>query len=307
MDANAIYTVFFQRECEVILNKIIETIYDELEALKYIPLAPAEGAGVERITWRSLTSVGVAKIISDYATDIPSVEVYGAEQSMTVHQIAVSFGWAKHELEKAQRAGKSLLDWRSKAARLAMETKVNDMAWKGDAQYNIPGFINYPGITQHILALNEAGNSRKWVDKTEQEIADDINAMVDAIRNSTGQKENPDTILLPPKCYRLLTTHFIDQYKQKSLLQHLKECNPDITTWAPVNYLRDAGAGGVGRIMLYTNSSDKLEFHMPVPIANEAPERQGLRFSEILTADIGGTVVFMPQSVCYADGASDNT
>ena len=40
------YTVFFKRECEVILNKVADTIYDNLEALQCIPLAPAEGPGV---------------------------------------------------------------------------------------------------------------------------------------------------------------------------------------------------------------------------------------------------------------------
>lgn len=299
------YTIFFQRECEVILNKIIETIYDKLEALECIPLAPAEGAGVETITWRSFTSVGIAKIISDYATDIPATETYGSEQSMRVYHIATSFGWSKFELEKAMRAGRNLTDTKSKAARLSMETKVDDLAWEGDAQYNIPGFLNYPGILSHTLALNEAGSSRKWVDKTPEEIAQDINDMVDTIRDTTYNKENPDTCLLPPKAFRMLTTKFIDPNKTKSLLDYVKACNPMITTWKEVSRLAHAGAGGTGRIIIYTNNADKLEFHMPVPVNNEEPERDGLRYDVVLTADIGGTSIYFPQSVVKADGATD--
>lgn len=297
------YTIFFQRECEVILNKIVETIYDKLEALECIPLAPAEGPGVDRITWRSFTAVGVAKIISDYATDIPSVEMYGAEQHADVYHIADSFGWSKFELEKAMRAGKGLIDTKSKIARQAMETKVDDLAWLGDAEYNIPGFLNYPGISYCVLADNEAGNSKKWKDKTPDEMVQDIVDIIDTILETTSNKEQPDTILMPRELFRLAETRFVNQDKTISVLDQIKKVNPMITTWKAIAKLSHAGANGSGRIIAYTNNNDKLEFHMPVPVNNEDPERDGLRYHVTLTADVAGTVVYYPQSVCYADGA----
>ena len=297
------YTVFFKKECEVILNKVADTIYDKLEALDCIPLAPAEGAGVETLTWRSFTSVGIAKIISDYATDIPSVETYGAEQSAKVYHIAASFGWTKFELEKAMRAGRGLLDTKSKAARIAMETKVDDLAWDGDAKYGIPGFLNYPGISECILPNNEAGTSKAWEDKTPEEMAADINAIIDTITSNTSDKEKPNTVLLPPKLYRMASINFVDVNKTVSVLDFLKKCNPDITSWKSVSKLAHAGATGGGRIMVYDNNPDKLEFHMPVAINNEEPERDGLKFDVILTADVGGTTIYYPLSVCFADGA----
>lgn len=297
------YTVFFKKECEVILNKVADTIYDKLEALECLPLAPAEGAGVETLTWRSFTSVGIAKIISDYATDIPSVETYGAEQSSKVYHIAASFGWTKFELEKAMRAGRGLLDTKSKAARIAMETKVDDLAWDGDAKYNIPGFLNYPGISECILPTNEGDTSKKWKDKTPEEMVADINAIIDTITTNTSYKENPDTILLPPELYRMASINFVDTNKTITVLDHLKRCNPGIKSWKPVSKLSHAGVGGSGRIMAYENNSDKLEFHMPVAINNEEPERDGLKYDVILTADVAGTTIYYPLSVCFADGA----
>lgn len=297
------YTVFFKRECEVILNKVADTIYDNLEALQCIPLAPAEGPGVETLTWRSFTSVGIAKIISDYATDIPSVETYGAEQSAKVYHIAASFGWTKFELEKAMRAGRGLLDTKSKAARIAMETEVDDLAWSGDARYNIPGFLNYPGVSFCILADNEAGTSKKWADKTPEEMAQDINDIIDTITDNTSNKEKPNTVLLPPKLYRMAATKFVDVNKTVSVLDFIKKCNPEITSWRAIAKLAHAGADGGGRIIAYDNNPDKLEFHMPVAINNEEPERDGLKFDVILTGDVGGTTIYYPLSVCMADGS----
>jgi len=297
------YTIFFRGECELILNKIINTIYDKLEAMECIPVAAPEGEGLEYLTWRSFTAVGVAKIISDYATDIPSVEVYGAEQSSKIYHIATSYGWNKFEVERAQRAGRGLVDTKSSAARQAIETKVDDLVWRGDAEYNIPGFINYPGISACVLKNNEAGTSKKWKDKTAEEMAQDIIDIVDTILTTTSNKETPDTILMPPELIRLAETKFIDTDKKQSCMEFIKKTNPMITTWKGIQALKGAGAAGAGRIMCYTNNSDKLEFHMPVPVRQEEPERDGLLYKTILTADVGGVTVYYPQSVCYADGA----
>lgn len=297
------YTIFFKGECEMILKKVMNTIYDKLEAFQYIPVAPAEGPGLETLTWRSFTAVGIAKIISDYVTDIPSVEVYGAEQSATVRHLGISYGWDKFEVERAQRAGRRLVDNRSAAARLGIETAVDNIAWLGDPQYNINGFINYPGISECVLKTADGSVSKKWEDKTPTEMAQDIIDVVDTILTTTSNKETPDTVLLPSKCYRLASVNFVDNDKQMSVLDFIKKTNPMIKTWGSVNKLNNAGAGGAGRIMCYTKSNDKLEFHLPVPVSQEAPERHGLRYETILTADVAGVTCYYPASICYADGA----
>jgi hypothetical protein len=298
------YTIFFANECNLLLNKIVETIYDKLEAFQYIPLAPAEGEGLETLSWRQFTAVGIAKIISDYANDIPSVEAYGKEVSSKVYHIATSYGYNKFELERAMRAGRNLVDTKSRAARRAIETKVDDLAWYGDSEYGIQGLVNYTGISSCTLADNEAGTSKKWVDKTPDEMAKDINDIIDTILTTTSNKEQPDTVLLPPDLMRLATTNFVDTNKTMSVLDFLKKCNPMIKTWAAVQALATAGYGGKGRILVYTNSADKLEYHLPVGLRQEDPERNGLKYSVILTADAAGTTVYYPQSVCYADGAN---
>lgn len=297
------YSIFFKDQCTVLLNKIIETIYDKLEAFTYIPLAPAEGPGVEYIKWRKFTAVGVAKIISEYATDIPSVEVYGAEEESKVRHLAISYGWNKWELQKAMRAGVSLIDRKDSAARQGIETAVDSIAWFGDKLHKINGFVNYPGITEHTLADSAEGSKKDWASKTPLEISQDITDMVDAILTVTSNKEKPDTCIMPPNLYRMLTTKYVDTNYEVSVLDLIKKSNPMLTTIAPVAALAKAGADGKGRIMVYQNSSDKLEFHLPVPIDQEMEEKRGFRYTTVLTADVGGVTVYYPQSVCYADGA----
>lgn len=294
------YSVFFEQECRVLLNKVIKTIYDKNEALQYIPLAPAEGPGVETIAWRKQTAVGQAKIIADYATDIPSVDVYGEEEQSKVYQIAITHGWNKKEIEKAMREGKPLREDRLNAARQAIEAKVDKLAWFGDAKYNIPGFVNYPGITLHTFA-NGAEGHKKWETKTPAEIAQDIIDMVDSITEVTHNNEHPNTCLMPPKLYRLLTTKFVDTDMRQTVLELVQKTNPTITKWAAVQALEHAGADGAQRIIIYDNSSDKLAFHLPVAYNQLEPERNGLRWDVISMADVGGTTVYYPLSVIYAD------
>lgn len=297
------YSVFFKEQCTVLLSREVRAIYDKLEAFNYIPLAPAEGPGVEDIKWRKFSAVGIAKIISEYATDIPSVEVYGEEEKATVRHVAIKYSYNKFEVAKAQKAGVDLTGDRAKHARLGIETKVDEIAWFGDEEYNINGFTDYPGINEYTLGTSATGSSKEWSKKTPEEIVADINGMVDTIYKVTSWKENPNTCIMPPALYRILTTTFIDTDKKTSLLEFLQKCNPSITTWGAVTALTSAGAGGVGRIMVYDKNPDKLEFHLPVPLDQEPEEKSGFNYSAVMTADVGGVTVYYPQSVCFADGA----
>lgn len=296
------YTVFLRKECEVILQKTLETIYTKLRALELIPVASPEGIGVTEITYRQLTSVGLAKIISDYATDFPTVEIYGSEKSSKVYHIGSGYRFSFFELEKAQKANINIAAKKVEAVRRAIETKVDELAWSGDDDYDIKGFINFPGISQYIAADNAAGTSKRWDDKTADEIAADINGMVTSILTSTSAKESPNTFIMPLTLWRKLTTTAMNSDRTMTLLEYVKKCNPMITTWDWVLKLENAGSNGSRRIMMYDKNPEKLEFHMPVPYRMLPEDKQGLGYFVPASADIGGVTVYYPQSVCYADG-----
>ena len=299
------YSIFFKDQCTVLLNKVINTIYDDLEAFKYIPLAPAEGRGVDTIKWRKFTAVGIAKIISEYATDIPSVEEYGEEVEAKVFHVATSFGWNKWELDRGIRAGVDVTNRKDSIARQALETKVDQLAWYGDKKHKINGFVNYPGITKHTLATGTSSH-KGWKTKTPIEIVNDVTDMVTSMMEITGNKEKPNTLLLPYSLYRLITTKYVDPNYEVSVLDLIKKNNPMLTTIDGIAALENASDTKKARIMMYNNSSDKLEFHMPVPLDMEDMEKKGFRYSKALTSDVGGVTIYYPQSVCYADDADAN-
>ena len=300
------YTVLFNRECEVILKKIVTGLYDKLEAFKYIPLAEPEGKGIQTITWRTYNNVGIAAFISSYANaNIPTVESYASEQSIPVKKIASSFQFTLTELEVLDRVGESTTKRNEKASlvRTAINTLVDEIAWEGSKKENLRGLVNYPGITEVTLADGAKG-SKLWKDKTPLEIAADIISIQDKILLTTRNKEVPNTVLLPPSLYNYLTRQFVDPNMTMSILKHLQEVCPNITTWGSVQYLEDVGAGGKGRIMMYNKSPDKLAFHLPVPY-NDVPEfrKDALTFQTVITADVAGLIVTHPLSIGFADGA----
>ena len=84
-------SVFFARELEHVKAQSYDVQYPELTATKNIPVSSEAGPGAETITYQQYDSVGFAKIISNYATDLPRVDLKGKEFTAKVKSIGASY------------------------------------------------------------------------------------------------------------------------------------------------------------------------------------------------------------------------
>ena len=68
-------SIFFARELEKIIEKVYEKQYPELKGIsgEFFPVTSMAGPADETITYRMSDRSGVAKIISNYADDLPAV------------------------------------------------------------------------------------------------------------------------------------------------------------------------------------------------------------------------------------------
>ena len=91
----------------------------------------------ETIIYKTYDTVGMAKVIANYADDLPRADVAGTEHTVRVKSIGASYGYNVQELKASAGLGTNLPTRKGEAARRSIEVKLNQIAMTGDAAYNL--------------------------------------------------------------------------------------------------------------------------------------------------------------------------
>lgn len=304
---DAAQTAFFTRELEHIKAKTYDIVYPAYKATKMIPVSSEAGPGAESITYRQFDRVGLMKIISDYADDLPRSDVKGVEFTTPVRSIGGSYGYSVQDIRSAEKAGRPLPARKAAAVRQAYEQKVNKIGWKGDgstAYGGLYGLIYQPNVT---VAAAPTGSWTGGVTTPDQIIAD-VTKSVEQIRDLTLGVEEPDTILLPNSQYTHIATTPRSANVDTTILEFLKKVFPGITfDW--VNELKnvnpkpsDGSAANTNIMITYSRNPDKLTYEIPQGFEQFAPQTRNLEFVVPAHGRNGGVIVYYPLSIYITEG-----
>ena len=100
----------------------------------------------------------------DYATDFPSVDIYGKEETVKIYPVHVSYKYNKDEIARAAKLNKPLEAGRANAARKAIESKLNSVATSGDSVTGAKGLFNATGISTYTV-VDDATNTKNQLGK----------------------------------------------------------------------------------------------------------------------------------------------
>ena len=301
LDANE--TVFFARELEHVKARSYDKKYPELKGTMLIPVSTEAGSGADSITYHQFDQVGIAKIIANYADDLPRADVFGKEFTSPVRSIGVSFGYNLQEVRAAAMANKPLNARRASSARRSNEQTVNNIAWFGDTEYNLQGMLSNPNITA-ATAPNGAGGQPEWTTKTSAEILADMNNTVNGIISLTKGVEVPDTLLLPIEQYTLIATkQNTTSGSDLTVLEYFLRNQPIIRSVEWVNELKDVAAppsgaaGPVDVMVAYKRDAEKLTLEIPQPYEQLPVQERNLEFLVPCHSRCGGVIIYYPLSI----------
>jgi hypothetical protein len=307
-------SIFFARQLEYVKQYSFDILYPEYKATKYMPVSTEAGPGAETIVYREFDTVGIMKIISNYATDLPRVDVVGKEYRYPVRSIAGEYGYNIQEVRASRFAGakadgtanKPLEVRRGEAARRAYEQAVNRIGWfaKSDDGVNggLTGLLYQPNITHGSLANGDWMNVART---TDQIIYDMTKAVWDMIDLTKGV-ETPDTVLLPISQFGKISSTPRSTISDTTILTFLKENLPFIKTWDWVNELKAVSPKpsaptnpllSTSVMALYRVDPLKLTFEIPQPFEQFPVQERGLEYLIPTHARIGGVIVYYPLSV----------
>lgn len=299
LDANE--TAFFKRQTEHIKSKSYDVKHKILKAATLIPVSFEAGSGAQFITYNTWDMIGQSKVISNYATDFARVDVFGVQTQAKVKSTGNSYGWSIDEIRASQMAGANLDTRKASASRKSSDQLMNQIAWLGNSDYNIQGFLNFPGITEFTVPVG-ASTFKTWSSKTPDEIVADVTGIVNSIMVPTNGVEQPDTLLLPLSQFNDIASRRMTDGNDKTVLTYILENNPYINTVEWVDELATAGASSGTRMMCYQKDDDILTFEIPQPYEVFGPQQQALEFIFFAHAKTGGVIVYYPAAVAFGDG-----
>ena len=259
-DALATFTA---RQLTYVRAQTLQAKKPPLEAFTVFPVQTDVPAGAETAIQITYDGVGMAEVITNYADDLPRVDVFATEQAVKVHSIGAAYGYNRQEIENAMFAKVNLSSTQAEQAKRGVDLRINKLAWHGDKTSNIIGFLNNPNISEYSVKADGTGSSTKFANKTVEQILRDLNEFFAVIRKATNNVERPNTLLLPPSAYAHLATTPRSDNSDKTILDFIKQVYPNLTRIIEVNELENAD--GKGKDMMFAGVFDPTYVRLEIP------------------------------------------
>jgi len=298
--------VWFARELDDIKAKTYDRQYPELNALRIFPVSSNVNPGAETTTYYAFDVAGMAEFIADYSDDLPRADVFGDPQTINIRGIGDSYQYSIQDLRASRFSGKSLDARRGEAARKLIDRLINRVAWCGDAKRGLRGILssdNYVPIW--TPALNAAGTSTKFADKTPDEILLDFSNALQYMSAQTNGVEVPDTIAIDQATYIYLSTTPRSTLSDTTILKWLENNLPGIK-FEQAGELQGTSEynpyTGQNVMVIYKNHPDKLEIEVPLMFNQLPVEPRNLAFVINCEARIAGAIIYYPFSLLIVPG-----
>lgn len=296
LDANE--GIFFARQLEYIKAQAYDVKRPKLSALEILPVSTATPEGASTITYRQYDSVGAAKIIANYADDIPQANVNGKEFTSPVRSIGVSYSYSLQEIRAAQMTGTPLSEKKMRAAQRAHEELINRLAWNGDTDHGLPGFLTNPNIPAYTVTADGTGSSKLWVNKTADQIIRDVNGIINQVMTQSKGVHRANTVLMPLEQFAYISSAPRSSTTDTTILAFLQANNPGVTFKA---VLELDGVGGLDKLIAGEFSIDNMQLELPMAFRQYSPQQKNLAFNVPAESRFGGCIVEYALAFAFGD------
>jgi len=291
-------TAALARQLEHIFAQTYDIKYSELKARRFIPVDTSVDPGAEYYTYRQWDQMGMAKIIANYADDLPRVDALAKEFPAPIKSLGAAYGFSIQDMRRSAMADSQLDSRKAATVRRAHEQAVDQIAAIGDSDAGLGGFTNNANVP--LVTPDNA----PWSTATPLEIVADVNKLLNAIVTATLETFEPDTLLLDTASFQIINSRPMSSTgdSDKTILRFLLDNNPflsNIDQWAR---LTTAGAGSTTRLVGYKRSDEVLALVIPQEFEQFAPQARNLEFVIPTHSRIGGVSVRYPLAMAYMDG-----
>ena len=306
-DANE--SLAFARQLEFIYTQTYDVKYPDLKARTLIPVDTSIPAGAELYSYKIFNEVGEAKLVDDYATDFPNVELFGTESFGKIVSLGDSYQFSIQDMRRAQLLNVPLQAKKAMAARHIIERKLDYIAAVGALNGTVPGFATNTNVVALSSASTPALTAGTWASRAQTTagsltiINDLLVAQQDIFTKSLGLAAGRD-LVLPLGAYAELVKRTVSPdngFDQRTLLDFLRQ-NGRFDSIEPWVALATAGPVAAPRGVIYDRSPENLQLVISQEFEQLAPQAEGMAFKVICHMRTGGVEIFYPATMRYLDG-----
>jgi hypothetical protein len=271
------------------------TIADELSSFTNSSFAAAGGTSPNGKAWIGKDANAITGIALDIGKTATPLTLWGMQ-----------IGWTIPELESAQKLGRPVDQQKFAGMQLKYQMDVDEMVYIGDTGLGLYGLVNSPSVSTSNV-VSGVGGSPLWINKTAQEILNDVNTLLNAAWAASGYAVCPSELRLPPVQYSRLVSTLVSSAGNISVLEFLKinslsnSINGRPLNIQPIKWLTGRGVSSSDRMMAYTNEEDRVRFPL-VPLQRTPLEYRDLRQLTTYFGRLGAVEFPYAETLAYADG-----
>lgn len=284
--------MFFARDLEYVRGKGYQVPRGNFSALALFPISHEIPEGAMTFSYEVWDTVGMAKIISNYANDLPRADVVAKKITGEIQTIGNSYGYSFQEIRSARFSGKPIDARRAQAAIRAQNTKINEIAWKGAPSHNLPGFLTNTNIPVMVAPATSA-NKTDFASKTPKEIIDFIGNLISKVTLQSKGFHKANEVWLCPEDMAYIKNTVRSDLSDKTIYEWLADKNSGVT-FKEADELAGAGANGKNVIFALEKSEENFRLEIPMDIMQHTPQLNGLEFEIPVESRIAGVDVTFP-------------
>lgn len=285
----------FRRELEFVRGRVLEAKIPAQNGTLFIPQVADVEVWADSYVHRMIEFIGQAQFISDYADDLPLVDLSAREDVYKIKTIGVAYQFSRKEIQRSAASATSLSNSKAQAARTAIEQKLNRIQWYGDPSAGLFGFLNFPYIPRYLANETFDGST------TPSDALAELNAIANVPGLLTDTVADPDTMLVAPEIYNYIATTPLGSGSDTTILAHFLNNNPQIREVVNTRELRGAGPNGENLIVAYRRSQDNIQHTLVEPFTQLAPQEKNLAVITNCVAQTGGVVSDYPRELVIAE------
>ena len=286
-------SAFTASQLNFVRTRVYEANLPRLTGLQLVPIDTDVPEWAETVEDGIFDMVGMAKVIANYADDLPRADVKRTPRIVKVREIGDAYGYNVAEIRASMANGTNLPARKANAARRAIDEKMNSIAWVGDVEYGMYGLLNHPNIgTTSITGT--------WSGATFAAIIADLNAMYDAVRVQSSGAHMADTIVLPTAAYSRANT-VVNTAGNETALSFWLRTHPGVSVFESPE-LTGVGTAGKDVGFAYERNVENFALEMPMPFNQLPAQARNLEIVVNCLARTAGVTVRYPLSITKSEG-----
>ena len=271
------------RQLEHVQNKAYEQKLPNLMAREVFGVNYSFDSGAESTTYTAYTGRGEFELIGDYRKDFHNIGLEGENKTNNFYSFGRLISYSVQDIRAAQMAGIPLNAIQIMTARRMWEQKLESISLVGEANSNLTGLLNTPGITKTTAANAFSGASAL-------QMYDAISAEIVAMVDGSKGEETPGVVYVPYGLTGTLNKQVSNNYRMSVKDAIMQDYSVAIKPWAALS----GALGGKDVIVVKSSSTDTGELAISQEFELGAPQPENMAFSMTAHARTAGLMVYYP-------------